>query len=101
MKGSERCYNCFEVRLNRSAEYAKSKKFDYFTTTLTISPLKNATKINEIGLELEKNIILNFSILILRKIMVINILWIYQKNIIYIVKITVVVFFHSKNTLIG
>ncbi|HID0757609.1 TPA: epoxyqueuosine reductase QueH, partial [Clostridium botulinum] len=53
MKGSERCYNCFELRLSRSAEYAKSKRFDYFTTTLTISPLKNATKINEIGLELE------------------------------------------------
>lgn len=96
MKGSERCYNCFELRLSRSAEYAKSKRFDYFTTTLTISPLKNATKINEIGLELEKKYNIKFLNSDFKKIMVINILWIYQKNIIYIVKITVVVFFTAR-----
>ncbi len=73
-EGSERCYNCFELRLNKAAEYAKLKGFNYFTTTLTISPLKNAEKINEIGLNLEKNMMLNFLILILRKIMDINVL---------------------------
>ncbi|MGO5066953.1 MULTISPECIES: epoxyqueuosine reductase QueH [unclassified Clostridium] len=59
-EGSERCYNCFELRLNKAAEYAKLKGFDYFTTTLTISPLKNAEKINEIGLKLEKKYNIKF-----------------------------------------
>lgn len=53
-EGSERCYQCFRMRLDKTAEYAKSNGFDYFTTTLTISPLKNAAKINEIGMDLEK-----------------------------------------------
>lgn len=48
-EGSKRCHRCFELRLDRTARHAKSMGFDYFTTTLTISPLKNATKINEIG----------------------------------------------------
>jgi predicted adenine nucleotide alpha hydrolase (AANH) superfamily ATPase len=52
-EGSERCYHCYELRLDRAAEYAKANNFDYFTTTLTISPMKNAAKLNEIGLELE------------------------------------------------
>ena len=53
-EGSERCYRCFELRLDKTAQYAKLNGFYYFTTTLTISPLKNAAKINEIGLDLEK-----------------------------------------------
>lgn len=48
-EGSRRCHSCFELRLRRAAEYAKSNGFDYFTTTLTISPLKNGAVINEIG----------------------------------------------------
>lgn len=52
-EGSERCFNCFNLRLDESSRYAKEESFDYFTTTLTISPMKNATKINEIGLELQ------------------------------------------------
>lgn len=48
-EGSERCLNCFELRLDRTAQYAKDRGFDYFTTTLTISPLKNAEAINKIG----------------------------------------------------
>ena len=46
---SERCKKCFELRLRKSAKVAKEGNFDYFTTTLTISPLKNAEKLNEIG----------------------------------------------------
>lgn len=53
-EGSKRCYRCFRLRLDKTAEYARSNGFDYFTTTLTISPLKNAAKINEIGMDLEK-----------------------------------------------
>lgn len=51
-EGSERCFKCFKLRLEETAKFAKDKEFDYFTTTLTISPMKNATKINEIGVEL-------------------------------------------------
>ena len=50
-EGGERCFACFRLRLERAAEYAEKNGFDYFTTTLTISPLKNAEKLNEIGEE--------------------------------------------------
>lgn len=50
---SERCYKCYELRLRRTAEYAAENGFDYFTTTLSISPYKNADWINEIGMKLE------------------------------------------------
>lgn len=48
-EGAKRCFLCYEMRLREAAKYAKELGYDYFTTTLTISPLKNAGKINEIG----------------------------------------------------
>lgn len=48
-EGGERCRKCFELRLRKTAELAKKGDFDFFTTTLTISPLKNAQVLNEIG----------------------------------------------------
>lgn len=48
-EGGERCFRCFELRLRETAQQAAAGRFDYFGTTLTISPLKNANKINEIG----------------------------------------------------
>lgn len=48
-EGGERCEKCFELRLKKTAEVANAGGFDYFTTTLTISPLKNAEIINGIG----------------------------------------------------
>lgn len=48
-EGGERCFHCYELRLRKTAELAKKKGFDHFTTTLSISPLKNAEKLNEIG----------------------------------------------------
>lgn len=48
-EGGARCEKCFELRLAETAKLAQREKFDYFTTTLTISPLKNAEKLNEIG----------------------------------------------------
>ncbi len=48
-EGSKRCYNCFYLRLNKCVKYAKEHNFEYFTTTLTISPMKNAKVLNEIG----------------------------------------------------
>ncbi len=52
-EGGERCFRCYELRLRESAELAKKLQMDYFTTTLSISPLKNARKLNEIGKRLE------------------------------------------------
>lgn len=48
-EGGERCFRCYELRLREAARYAKELGMDYFTTTLTISPLKRADKLNEIG----------------------------------------------------
>ena len=51
-EGGERCFKCYRLRLLETAKAAKEGGFDYFTTTLSISPLKNAQKLNEIGKEL-------------------------------------------------
>lgn len=48
-EGGERCFQCYELRLREAAEYCKKLNLDYFTTTLSISPRKNAGKLNEIG----------------------------------------------------
>lgn len=50
-EGGKRCLECFKLRLDASAKKAKELGADYFTTTLTISPLKNADALNEIGAE--------------------------------------------------
>ena len=52
-EGGARCRECFYLRLKATAQKAKEKGFDYFATTLTVSPLKNACLINEIGVQLE------------------------------------------------
>ena len=51
-EGGERCFKCYRLRLEEAAKKAKEGGYDYFTTTLSISPLKNAAKLNEIGQEL-------------------------------------------------
>ena len=48
-EGGERCFACYELRIRKTSQKAAEGGFDYFTTTLTISPLKNAEKLNEIG----------------------------------------------------
>lgn len=53
-EGGERCFRCYELRLEEAARVAKEADFDYFTTTLSISPLKNADKLNEIGMKVGK-----------------------------------------------
>ncbi len=50
-EGGQRCFACFRLRLCETAKRAAEGGFDYFTTTLTISPQKNAEKLNEIGEE--------------------------------------------------
>lgn len=51
-EGRKRCFNCYKMRLLETAKMACDSKYDYFTTTLTVSPYKNAVTINEIGKEL-------------------------------------------------
>lgn len=53
-EGGSRCYKCYKLRMEETAKMAKKLGYDYFTTTLSISPYKNANWINEIGEELEK-----------------------------------------------
>ena len=53
-EGGNRCFKCFNMRLEYTAKLAKNKDFDYFATTLTVSPLKNTKVLNEIGKELEE-----------------------------------------------
>ena len=53
-EGGERCKRCYRLRLKKSGEYAKQNGFDYFTTTLTVSPYKHSDTLNEIGEEVSK-----------------------------------------------
>ena len=53
-EGGERCLACFALRLNHTAELAKAHGFEYFTTTLSVSPHKNADNVNRIGEEAGK-----------------------------------------------
>lgn len=53
-EGGNRCFKCYRMRLEYTAIKAKELNYDYFGTTLTVSPYKNSQKLNEIGEELEK-----------------------------------------------
>ena len=53
-EGGERCRICFELRLDEAARFAKENGFDYFTTTLSISPLKDARLLNSIGRQMSE-----------------------------------------------
>ena len=54
-EGGGRCYKCYRLRMDKTAYIAKLNNYDYFTTTLTISPYKNSKWINEIGEHLQDN----------------------------------------------
>ena len=53
-EGGPRCFKCYNLRLEKTALLAKENNFDYFGTTLTVSPYKNSQKLNEIGATLEE-----------------------------------------------
>lgn len=59
-EGGERCFRCYRLRLTEAARYAQKLQMDYFTTTLSISPLKNAQKLNEIGGQLAEEYGVNY-----------------------------------------
>ena len=52
-EGGKSCYKCYELRLRETAIYAKEKGYDFFSTTLSISPYKKSDWLNEIGAKLE------------------------------------------------
>lgn len=53
-EGGRRCYDCYALRLKETAAFAAKQGFDFFTTTLSISPHKNAVWLNEIGKQMEE-----------------------------------------------
>lgn len=53
-EGGNRCFLCYELRLKEAARISKDEGYDYFTTTLSISPHKNSEKLNEIGEKVAK-----------------------------------------------
>ena len=53
-EGGQACYDCYKLRLEAAARYAKEHGYDYFCTTLSISPYKNSRWLNEIGKDLEE-----------------------------------------------
>lgn len=55
-EGGKRCFLCYTLRLKETATLAKEKDFDYFTSTLSISPYKNSQRLNEIGFLIEKQL---------------------------------------------
>lgn len=56
----KRCYQCYSLRLEETAQVAKKNQFDYFTTTLTLSPHKDAVWLNEIGLLMQDKYNINY-----------------------------------------
>ncbi len=61
-EGGARCFLCYRMRLEKAAQYAEEHGFQFFTTTLSISPHKNAAKINEIGSEIASSYKLQFHV---------------------------------------
>ena len=59
-EGSERCTNCFGFRLEQTAKFAKESGYDYFSTTLTVSPRKPSQLLNKLGIALEEKIGVKF-----------------------------------------
>ena len=55
-----RCYKCYNLRLKKTAELAKEQGYDYFATSLTLSPYKNSNWINEIGEQLQSEFHVNY-----------------------------------------
>ena len=95
-EGGERCFKCYELRMREAAEYAKNNNYDYFTTTLSISPYKNSNKLNEIGELLEKELGIKYLYADFKKKNGYKRSIEYLKNIIYIVKIIAVVYIQRR-----
>ena len=55
-EGGARCKDCYRLRLSKTGEYAKQNGYDFFTTTLTVSPYKHSDTLNSIGAEISEKI---------------------------------------------
>lgn len=53
-EGGKRCQTCYHLRLDKTATFAKENGYDIFTTTLSVSPYKNATLLNQLGESISK-----------------------------------------------
>ena len=89
-EGGERCFRCYELRLREGAAAAKQGGFDYFTTTLSISPLKNAQKLNE------KNMAFPTCSRTLKRRMAISVLPSFLPSTAFTARTTAAVYFLSK-----
>ena len=94
-EGGERCFKCYRLRLEETAKTAQKDGFDYFTTTLSISPHKNAQVLNQSVLNLKKATMLNIYAPISKRKTVINVLVNFRKYTVFIVRIIAVVFIQS------
>lgn len=94
-EGGERCFKCYRLRMEEAAKLAKEGNYDYFTTTLSISPLKNAEKINEIGEALAEIYGVKHLPSDFKRKTVINVLLNCHTTMVFIVRIIVDVFFQS------
>ena len=59
-EGGKRCYKCYEMRMEKTAKKAKDEGFEYFCTTLSVSPHKNSEYVNKIGKELSEKYNIKF-----------------------------------------
>lgn len=59
-EGGKRCFNCYEMRLEKTVKLAKEQSFDYFGTTLSVSPYKNSEWLNQIGESLQNKYNVNY-----------------------------------------
>lgn len=59
-EGGARCFKCYRQRMEKAAKYAKENNYDYFTTTLSISPHKDSQILNKIGEDISKKIGVSF-----------------------------------------
>ena len=95
-EGGARCFKCYALRLRETAQMAKKAGYDYFTTTLSISPMKNAAKLNEIGLAAQKEFGVKYLQSDFKKKTDTNDPLSYPKNMDCIGRITAVVSFHKE-----
>lgn len=86
-EGKERCFKCYALRLEETARLAREGEFDYFTTTLSISPMKNADKLNEIGTMLGRKYGVEYLQSDFKKKTDTNVQLNFQKNMIFIGRI--------------
>lgn len=96
-EGGRRCEKCFALRLDSAAQMARDGGYDYFTTTLTISPLKNARMLNEIGAAAGETHGVKWLYSDFKKRKATNAVLFFQRNIFFTVKTTAAVFFHAVN----